>query len=69
MNTTDAALHGELGDIWRDVDRDPSVNAVILTGAGKVFSRAATFRSSRRISTTSMRGPDNGKRRATSSTT
>jgi enoyl-CoA hydratase/carnithine racemase len=43
MNTTDAALHRELGDIWRDVDRDPSVNAVILTGAGKVFSAGGDF--------------------------
>src|SRR3954447_1961291 len=29
MNTTDAALHAELGDVWRDVDKDPNVNAVI----------------------------------------
>ena len=43
MNTTDAALHAELGDIWRDVDKDPSVNAVILTGAGKVFSAGGDF--------------------------
>src|SRR6201998_1670374 len=43
MNTTDAPLHAELGDIWRDVDRDPSVNAVILTGAGKVFSAGGDF--------------------------
>ena len=43
MNTTDAALHAELGDIWRDVDRDASVNAVILTGAGKVFSAGDDF--------------------------
>ena len=43
MNTTDAALHAELGDIWRDVDRDASVNAVILTGAGKVFSAGGDF--------------------------
>jgi enoyl-CoA hydratase len=43
MNTTDAALHAELGEIWRDVDRDPSVNAVILTGAGKVFSAGGDF--------------------------
>jgi enoyl-CoA hydratase/carnithine racemase len=43
MNTTDAALHAELGDIWRDVDRDGSVNAVILTGAGKVFSAGGDF--------------------------
>src|SRR5690349_16705657 len=43
MNTTDAALHAELGGIWRDVDRDGSVNAVILTGAGKVFSAGGDF--------------------------
>jgi enoyl-CoA hydratase/carnithine racemase len=43
MNTTDAALHAELGDIWRDVDKDGSVNAVILTGAGKVFSAGGDF--------------------------
>src|SRR5438270_13305404 len=43
MNTTDAAMHAELGDIWRDVDRDASVNAVILTGAGRVFSAGGDF--------------------------
>src|ERR1700736_1617287 len=43
MNTTDAALHAGLGDIWRDVARDASVNAVILTGAGSVFSAGAHF--------------------------
>src|SRR6201987_5452921 len=43
MNATDAALHAELGDIWRDVDKDPSVNAAILTGAGKVFSAGGDF--------------------------
>jgi enoyl-CoA hydratase len=43
MNTTDAALHGELADIWRDVDRDPSVNSVILTGAGRIFSAGGDF--------------------------
>ena len=43
MNTADNALHAELADIWRDVDRDPSVNAVILTGAGKVFSAGGDF--------------------------
>ena len=43
MNTTDAALHAELGDIWRDIDRDTNVNAAILTGAGKVFSAGGDF--------------------------
>ena len=43
MNTTDAALHAELAEIWRDIDQDPEVNAVVLTGAGKVFSAGGDF--------------------------
>src|ERR1700736_3525442 len=36
MNTTDEALHRELAEIWRDVDRDESVNAAIITSAGLI---------------------------------
>ena len=43
MNSTDTAMHRELSEIWRDIDADPSVNAVILTGAGKVFSAGGDF--------------------------
>jgi enoyl-CoA hydratase len=43
MNTADEAMHGELADIWREVDRDPTVNAVVITGAGKVFSAGGDF--------------------------
>jgi enoyl-CoA hydratase len=43
MNTADEALHAELADIWRDVDRDATINAVVLTGAGKVFSAGGDF--------------------------
>jgi enoyl-CoA hydratase len=43
MNTADNTLHGELADIWRDIDRDPTVNAVVLTGAGTVFSAGGDF--------------------------
>jgi enoyl-CoA hydratase len=43
MNTADAAMHGELADIWRDVDRDPTVNAAVITGAGKMFSAGGDF--------------------------
>ena len=38
MNTADPAMHAELGEIWRDIDSDPGVGAVILTGGPKVFS-------------------------------
>lgn len=43
MNTADDAMHAELADVWRDIDRDPSVNAVIITGAGTVFSAGGDF--------------------------
>ena len=43
MNTTDQALHGELSEIWRDVDRDASVNVAIITGAGRIFSAGGDF--------------------------
>ena len=34
-NPVDAVMHRELGEIWRDVDADPEVNSVIITGAGR----------------------------------
>lgn len=44
MNTADHAMHAELAQIWRDVDTDASVNAVIITGAGGVFSAGGDFK-------------------------
>ena len=43
MNTADAIMHNELGQVWRDVDADPEVNAIILTGAGRYFSAGGDF--------------------------
>src|SRR5579875_859509 len=43
MNTADAVLHAELAEIWRDLDRDPEVNAAVITGAGRVFSAGGDF--------------------------
>jgi enoyl-CoA hydratase len=37
-NAADAEMHANMAEIWRDIDADPSVNAVLLTGAGKAFS-------------------------------
>src|SRR5258708_39596352 len=39
----EAAIPPELADIWRDIDRDESVNVAILAGAGKVFSAGGDF--------------------------
>jgi enoyl-CoA hydratase len=38
LNAVDGEMHRELTEIWRAIDTDPSVNAVVLTGAGKAFS-------------------------------
>jgi enoyl-CoA hydratase len=38
LNAADAVMHHELAKIWRDVDSDARVSAVIITGAGKAFS-------------------------------
>ena len=38
-NAVNHVLHKELGDIWRDLDRDPDVRCIVVTGAGeKAFS-------------------------------
>ncbi len=42
-NPVDAAMHRELGEIWRDIDADPEVNSVIITGAGRAFSAGGDF--------------------------
>jgi enoyl-CoA hydratase len=38
LNATDAALHGQLGEVWKDIDRDPETRVVVITGAGRAFS-------------------------------
>lgn len=38
LNATNEALHGELARIWPELDADPEVGAIVLTGAGKAFS-------------------------------
>src|SRR5262245_3580216 len=38
LNAVDGEMHRELTEIWRAIDTDPDVNAVVLTGAGKAFS-------------------------------
>jgi enoyl-CoA hydratase len=43
MNTADHVMHRELVKVWRDVDDDPQVNAIVLTGAGRYFSAGGDF--------------------------
>jgi enoyl-CoA hydratase len=43
-NATDAIMHTELVNVWRDIDGDDTVNSVIIQGAGgKVFSAGGDF--------------------------
>ncbi|MCO5397864.1 enoyl-CoA hydratase/isomerase family protein [Ralstonia soli] len=43
LNALDATGHDEIARVWRDIDADPSVSAVILRGAGKAFSAGGDF--------------------------
>lgn len=37
-NSMNPALHTELSRVWNDIDSDPDVSVVVLTGAGSAFS-------------------------------
>ena len=43
LNAVDARMHRELADVWRAVDADRDVSAVILTGSGDAFSAGGDF--------------------------
>ena len=43
LNAADAVMHNELASIWRDIDGDPDISAVILAGAGTAFSAGGDF--------------------------
>mgnify|MGYP001764770696 CR=1 FL=1 len=34
LNAADARMHTELVQVWETINRDPSVNVVVVTGAG-----------------------------------
>lgn len=38
LNATDAVMHAELATVFRDLDADPEVTAIVVTGAGDAFS-------------------------------
>ena len=43
LNALDELGHAELTQVWRDIEADDSVNAVIIRGAGKAFSAGGDF--------------------------
>jgi len=38
LNAANARLHTEFVEIWRTIDKDPTVHAAVVTGAGRAFS-------------------------------
>jgi enoyl-CoA hydratase len=38
LGVMDPDMHRELSEVWRDVDADDNVSAIIITGQGKTFS-------------------------------
>jgi enoyl-CoA hydratase/carnithine racemase len=38
LNATNARLHWELSQVWKDIDGDPETNVAIITGKGRAFS-------------------------------
>ncbi|WP_254620887.1 enoyl-CoA hydratase/isomerase family protein [Sphingomonas sp. CL5.1] len=43
LNTLDKQGHVEITEIWRELNADPEVRAVILCGAGRAFSAGGDF--------------------------
>lgn len=38
LGVMDPDMHREVSEVWKDVDADPTVSAIIITGEGKSFS-------------------------------
>lgn len=43
LNSVNSLMHQELAQIWHDIDADPSINAAIITGAGRAYSAGGDF--------------------------
>ena len=69
LATADAAMHRELADIWRDIDRDPDTRVALIRGEGKGFSAGGDLHLVEAMASTSTCAPGSGAKRATWSTT
>ena len=45
LNAVNAGMHTELARIWHDIDHDPEVRVLVVTGAGSAFSAGGDLRS------------------------
>src|SRR6185312_6089691 len=44
LNIVDGQMHGELVEIWRDIDKDEDISAVIIAGTETGFSAGGDFK-------------------------
>ncbi|MEU2006287.1 enoyl-CoA hydratase/isomerase family protein [Rhodococcus sp. NPDC019627] len=49
MNSLNFQMHKDLGSVWRLIDEDPTVSAVLLAGEGRAFSAGGDFDMVQRI--------------------
>jgi len=49
LNAMTQTLHREASEIWRDVDTDPTVSAVIIRGSDKAFSAGGDLTHERKV--------------------
>ncbi|SAL04401.1 enoyl-CoA hydratase [Caballeronia calidae] len=49
LGAMDAVMHREVSEIWRDLDSDPSVYAVVVTGDGQSFSAGGDLKQERLV--------------------
>ena len=68
MNAMTATLHRECSEVWKDVDADPSVSSIIITGSDKAFSAGGDLKGmAQRVGTRdnfrhTLRAPGNTRR-------
>ncbi|NNF67944.1 MAG: enoyl-CoA hydratase/isomerase family protein, partial [Gammaproteobacteria bacterium] len=43
LNAADADMHRQLAYVWREIDGDDEINAVLVRGAGKAFSSGGDY--------------------------
>jgi len=49
LNAMTARLHYEVSQVWKDVDEDPTVSAVIITGGNNSFSAGGDLNHERKV--------------------
>ena len=43
LNAVSPAMHGQLAEVWRVIDRDPEARVALLQGEGRAFSAGGSF--------------------------